>query len=159
MSSYPTYSTSISSAQITPLVLNDTGYYTIYRSDTNVYQFSVNPGTWLKGSIAHTSFKKNQMWSIRFWISQSQIGPSISGLPDASSRYLSPLKIGQYFAVYDANYPKPFSPDLSWIAPVGANVNYWMNIRNMENKDNSFYLKYETLPLVINPECESHSGL
>ena len=124
--------------------LNTTGYYKITAGGALVYPISLDAGTWLKASVAHTNFNKNQTWTMRFWISETPIGESISGSPYSTNRWVSPLRNAQYFAVYDITSPiVPIDPTLAWLVGLPPLARYWINVKNMENRENGFYLKLD----------------
>ena len=126
------------------LVLNNTGYYQITAGGALVYPISLDAGTWLKVSAAHTNFNRNQTWTMRFWISATPVGESISGNPYYSNRWVSPLKNAQHFAIYDITAPvAPIDPTLNWLIGLPPLATYWLNARNMENRTNGFFLKLD----------------
>lgn len=124
-----------------PLTLNDTGYYKITAGGSLVYPITLDTNTWIKVNVAHTNFNKNQTWSMRFWISPTPVGESISGIPRSNLRWISPLRNAQYFGVYDITSPTvPTDSSLAWLVGISPETTYWINARNMENRDNGFYL-------------------
>ena len=126
------------------LDLNNTNYYKITAGGALVYPILLEPNTWLKASAAHTNFNRNQTWSMRFWISMTPVGESISAIPYSSNRWISPLKNAQHFAIYDILAPiGPSDPTLTWLVGVPPHTTYWINARNMENRDNGFFLKLD----------------
>jgi hypothetical protein len=138
--------------QYQQLELNNTGYYQIESSTVLVYPIVLTEFTWLKLSTAHTSFTKNQTWSIRVWISTTPDGQSISGLGSAT-RWISPSKTAQTVGLYDIMNPpaQPLvnqnEPQLSLSLGIATNVTYWVNVKNMENKHNAFYFKLDLITI------------
>lgn len=134
------------------LELNNTGYYQIESSTVLVYPVVLSESVWLKLSTAHTNFTKNQTWSIRVWISTTPDGQSISGAGSAT-RWISPSKNAQTVGLYDIMNPptQPFvnknQPQLSMTLGIATNTVYWINIKNMENKQNAFYLTLDLLTI------------
>ena len=130
------------------LIIIDTGYYQLPKSSLLYLPFKVPLGEQVLFTCAHSNFFKNQNWSVRLWISDTIQGDSITQLPQANLAYVTPLKLPVLFGVYDVTYrtlPQP-SPAV-WIAPVAPMITYYLNIQNMENKDNGFYLTSQTTPI------------
>ena len=131
----------------TLLETNTTGYYQIEQGASQVLSWSVGAGQWIRFTSSHSAFGRNQTWSIRLWSSIVPEGISITGLPDSNLRWFSPLKAARTFGYYDVNCPAPNGTDMIWMAPVAPDTIYYLNIRNMENKANGFYLGVDILDI------------
>ncbi len=130
---------------IKPLVLNDTGYYTIDTSEILYTQIVLEPTSALIIHTAHTNFYKNQNWSIRVWVSNVPNGVSVTREPVQSRSYVSPLKTPIRFGLYDYAYPHvPELADVIWFQPASPELTYYVNIQNRETRPNAFYLKVDT---------------
>jgi hypothetical protein len=128
------------------LVPQPDGYYTIEGSQTLWLKIQLERQTALVISAAHTTFFKNQNWSIRMWISNVPNGVSVTREPVISRSFVNPLKNPVRFGLYDHVYPMvPEVPDAIWLQPGSVDVTYYVNIRNMENKSNAFFMKVDTL--------------
>lgn len=133
---------------ISQLTFNKTGYYQINQSAIVYMPFQVPLGDQVLFTCAHSNFSKNQSWSIRLWISDVIRGDSITQLPQANRSYVNPLKLPVLFGAYDLTFNTiPTNPSAMWIAPVAPNHTYYLNIQNMENKLNGFYLTSQTVPI------------
>ena len=128
------------------LVPREDGYYTIDGSQTLWMKLTLERQTALVISAAHTTFYKNQTWSIRMWISNVPLGVSVTREPVVSRSFVNPLKNPIRFGLYDHTYHNtPQVPDVIWLQPGSVDVIYYVNIRNMENKSNAFFLKVDTI--------------
>jgi len=128
------------------LVVQPEGYYQIAGSQTLWLKLKFEPGTVTQISAAHTSFFKNQNYSLRLWISNQPLGVSISREPYPAQSHVQPLKTPVRFGIYDLVYgAAPHVPDMIWIHPATPELDYYVNIRNLENRPNSFYLSVDTL--------------
>jgi hypothetical protein len=72
-------------------------------------------------------------------------GAAVHDYP-AHLRYISPLKIPVAFALYDTAAQQP-TLQVAWSWPIHTNDTYYLNIRNMENAPNRFYLEPEVIDL------------
>lgn len=132
----------------TQLIITETGYYQLARSSLVYLPFQVPLGEQVLFTCAHSNFFKNQNWSVRFWISEVIQGASITQLPDPNLAYVTPLKLPVVFGAYDVTFRSaPTTPVAKWKAPVAPMLTYYLNIQNMENKDNGFYLTSQTTPI------------
>lgn len=130
------------------LIENDTGYYTIDASTKMVLPFECTIGHKLVFTAAHSNFFKNQNWSIRFWISKEKDGVSLTQEPRANLAYVNPLKLPVHFGVYDVTWhTQPSLNDNLWLLPVAPAINYYLNIQNLENRPNGFYLVFSRTPI------------
>ena len=128
------------------LVPHQEGYYTIEGSQTLWLKLNFEPQSAILISAAHTSFFKNQTWSIRMWISNKPLGVTVSREPVNSRSYVNPLKNPIRFGLYDYNTPLvPQVPEAIWLQPASPDLTYYVNIRNLENRANAFFLKVDTL--------------
>lgn len=128
------------------LVFQPEHYYQIEGSQTLWHPLPLEPGTVTQISAAHTSFFKNQNWSLRLWISNQPLGVSVTREPTPSRAHVQPLKTPVRFGLYDLAYgAAPVVPDMIWIHPATPELTYYVNIRNLENRPNSFYLSVDTL--------------
>jgi len=131
------------------LTLNSTGYYEIEQGVTLTFPWSIGPLQWIRFISSHTGFSKNQSFSIRIWCSVLPDGSSITGLPDSNERWIAPSRFAQNFAFYDINSstlptPPAKDPKPIWMKPVPPDEKFYINIKNMENKLNFFFLTIET---------------
>lgn len=132
----------------TQLITTETGYYQLARSSLMYMPFQVPLGEQILFTCAHSNFFKNQNWSVRLWISETIRGNSITQLPQATLAYVTPLKLPVLFGAYDVTFRSmPKNPTARWTAPVAPNHTYYLNIQNMENKDNGFYLTSQITPI------------
>jgi hypothetical protein len=122
---------------------NLSGYYEIPASTTLWREFEIPENSALIFSAAHTNFYANQNWSIRLWASTSPSGISVTGSPLASQRYVSPLKTPQRFGYYDLTHGIYTDNTLLWAYPLAPLTPYYINIQNVENRVNAFYLKID----------------
>ncbi len=79
------------------------------------------------------------------WISTVPQGVSVTREPVQQRAFVSPLKTPVRFGIYD--YPNVIAPDLTdviWLQPASHELTYYVNIRNLENRSNAFYLKVDT---------------
>jgi len=129
------------------LTLSNTGYYQIDQSATLVTPWTANPHQWVRITASHTGFTANQSWSIRLWSSETPMGESISGNPLPNQRWVSPTKMARAFGYYPVTGSAPALGELLWLCPVAPDQQCWLNIRNMENKKNSFYLKIDLVDM------------
>ena len=129
------------------LALSNTGYYQIDQSATLVTPWTASPHQWVRITASHTGFTANQSWSIRLWSSQTPLGESITGNPLTNERWVTPTKMARNFGYYSVGATPPTGVELIWAAPVAPDQQYWLNIRNMENKKNSFYLKIDLVDM------------
>jgi hypothetical protein len=125
------------------LVLTTTGYYEIEASETLWHPFQISSKGYVIFSAAHTKFYNNQNWTIRVWASDKISGISITGSPLASQRFISPLKIPQKFGFYDVTNGIYKDNTLMWAYGLAPDTTYYINIENVENRKNGFYLKID----------------
>lgn len=123
--------------------LNDTGYYRIAASETLYTKFTIPSKGFVVFSAAHSNFYANQTWSIRLWASERPSGISLTGSPLATQRFVSPLKTPQRFGFYDVTNGIYKDNTLLWAHPLAPDMPYYINIENVENKANAFYLKLD----------------
>lgn len=129
-----------------PLAIQPEGYYQIEGSQTLWLKLPFEPGTVTQISTAHTGFFKNQNWSLRLWISNTPLGVSVTREPFPQRSFVNPLKQAIRFGLYDIAYgAAPETPGMIWCHPGTPELDYYVNIRNLENKPNSFFLKVDTL--------------
>jgi hypothetical protein len=129
-----------------PLQVQPEGYYRIAGSQTLWMKLKFEPHTVTQISAAHTSFFQNQNWSIRMWISNTPLGVSVTREPNTQRAFVNPLKTPVRFGIYDISYgAQPHVPDMIWIQPASPELTYYVNIRNLENKPNAFFLQVDTL--------------
>jgi hypothetical protein len=128
------------------LVVQPEHYYQIEGSQTLWYKLPFEPQTVMQISAAHTSFFKNQNWSLRFWISNQPLGVSVTREPHPQNTFVNPLKNPVRFGIYDiALGSAPVIPEMVWCHVASTELDYYVNIRNLENKQNSFYMSVDTL--------------
>ena len=108
-------------------------------------KLKLEPQTALVVTAAHISFYRNQNWSIRMWFSLTPRGQSVTREPVISRAFVSPLKTPVRFGLYDHVLGMmPDVPLVSWLQPASGNITYYLNIQNMENKPNEFFLRVDT---------------
>jgi hypothetical protein len=123
------------------MIENSTGYYTIEQSGKQYLPFECGVGEKILFTVAHSNFFKNQNWSIRFWISDRIDGEAINQLPQSTQAYVNPLKLPINFGVFDLTFfLRPNTEGTVWLAPVAPNQKYYLNVQNLENRNNGFYL-------------------
>jgi hypothetical protein len=125
------------------LIPSVTDYYEIEASETLWHPFQIPNKGFVIFTAAHTKFYNNQNWTIRLWASEKVSGISLTGSPLATQRFVSPLKTPQKFGFYDVTngiYP---NNTLLFSYPIAPETPYYINIENVENKKNGFYLKID----------------
>ena len=127
------------------LTPNDTGYYQIVQSGFQVLPLTLHVGETLKFTVSHSYFTRNQSWSMRFWLSETPQGDSLSDALNPNWAWVAPLSKGQSFVLLDAALAYPQDASLLWSVSATPGP-YSLNIHNMENKLNGFYLKVESNP-------------
>jgi hypothetical protein len=130
------------------LVVQPEHYYQIDGSQTLWMKLPFEPGTVTQISAAHTSFFQNQNWSIRMWISHTPLGVSVTSEPIIQQSFVNPLRTPVRFGIYDhVGYQgmPPQVPDMIWLQPASPELTYYVNVRNLENKPNAFFLKVDIL--------------
>ena len=132
---------------IPQITLNDTGYYTIYRSSQLVLPFRLEYATGKIFRVAHTNFGKNQSFTVKFWVSETPGGISVSGWPVGQYRFVIPCQKGISFVYYDSSFPVPDIRDAIFTWPLAWQNQYYLNVQNLENRDNGFYLRIEDYPM------------
>lgn len=125
------------------LVTNPSHYYEIEASSTLWTPFEIPEKHAVIFSAAHTNFYSNQNWSIRLWASTNPSGISVTGSPLSIQRYVSPLKSPQKFGFFDLTNGIYKDNTILWSYPLAPVVTYYMNIQNVENRKNAFYLKID----------------
>ena len=133
----------------TQLTINPTSYYEIEQGASLFLPWRIQANQWIMFTSAHTGFGKNQSLTIRLWCSKAPEGDSITGIPDSNQRWVSPMKFAQNFGFYDImslTLPtlNPKEPPPAWMKPVPTDFPFYLNIRNMENRRNSFFLETKT---------------
>jgi hypothetical protein len=129
----------------TILELNKTGYYQIDQGADLVWPWRIQRHQWIRFTINHTGFSSNQSLSMRFWNSVEPMGTSITGLPNCNQRWFSANKNARELGHWDISSTAPKTQDLVWLTPVPHDVEFYLCVRNMENKLNSFYLGVDLL--------------
>ena len=127
------------------LEISDTGYYKINQSSHLYWPFEITRGSAWQFSVSHTSFYNNQSFSVRFWVSKTPGGASVSGWPLGAWRFVSATKAASRFVIYDSLQTGWRFEDLLYSWPVVRDQEYYLNIQNVENKNNSFYLDRQQL--------------
>jgi hypothetical protein len=127
------------------LVFQPESYYQIEGSQTLWYKLPFEADTAMQISAAHTSFYKNQNWSMRFWISNRPLGVSVTREPYPQNTFVNPLKNPVRFGIYDIRLGSAPVTEMIWCHPASPELDYYVNIRNLENKPNAFYFKVDTL--------------
>ena len=83
---------------------------------------------------------------MRLWISNQPLGVSVTREPYPQRTFVNPLKTPVRFGIYDVSVGSaPVVPDMIWIQPASPELTYYVNIKNLENKPNAFFLKVDTL--------------
>lgn len=122
-----------------------TFYYALPNSEIHCLPFEIKPLTYATAHIAHSTFFKNQAFSIRFWASKTPAGPSISLSPSSIKDHFNPGQKETILHFYDLNMDQSLVPAdalRQWLYP---NTRYYMNIQNLETKQNGFYIKWENI--------------
>lgn len=126
-----------------------TGYYIIPQSTCFYTPIQIPANSWVKITLAHTNFDRNQTLTIRGWASATPQGISLTSIPDAFEGWIAPAKVGLSVGFYDVLSPGKIDNTLLWSRGLKPNVTYYWNIRNMENRQNGFYMKIDYLPYTI----------
>lgn len=125
--------------------LNSTGYYKILNSDQWYLPFVLGYREVKTFNAAHSDFFSTQTWSMRFWISTSPGGRSITELPNPNWAYIDPLKNPVKFGIYDiVIQPKPQNTDAVWLWPYPSGQPLFLNVLNRANTPNGFYMTTES---------------
>lgn len=127
------------------LEINPTGYYNIDQSSQLYWPFEIARGSAWQFSVSHTSFYNNQTFSVRFWVSKTPGGISVSGWPTGTWRFVSATKAATRFVIYDSLQAGWQFPDVLFSWGVVRDQTYYLNVQNVENKHNSFYLDRQQL--------------
>lgn len=99
-----------------------------------VIPWTLSSETILEISVVHTAPKEFQDYSIRVWLSQYPGSNSLFYIP-SNMIVWHPNKIGtDPVVVYDENLPDPDFFAMGSLSP----GNYWINILNLVNTENSF---------------------
>lgn len=125
------------------LTLSATGYYEIEASETLWHPFQISPKGFVTFTSAHTKFYNNQNWTIRLWVSEKPSGISLTGTPLSIQRFVSPLKLPQKFGFYDVTNGVLKDNTLLFAYGLAPDTTYYINIDNVENRKNGFYLKID----------------
>ena len=130
------------------MIENSTGYYAIEQSGKLYLPFECLVGEKVIFTAAHSNFFKNQNWSIRFWVSEKPDGTAINQLPEPVKAYVNPLKLPINFGVFDLTFfLRPQMDNTVWLAPVAPNYKYYLNVQNLENRNNGFYMVKTNSPI------------
>lgn len=127
------------------LELNKTGYYQIDQSGLITWPFEITRGTGYKFTVSHTSWATNQTGVVKFWVSKSPGGISVSGWPVGTWRNVTATRMGQSFVIYDSLQSGWSFADVVFAWPVVRDFTYYLNVQNKENKMNGFSLSIEQL--------------
>jgi hypothetical protein len=129
------------------ITLNNSGYYQIERGSQQHWKFELAQGQQCVFTVAHSNFFKNQNWSVKFWISYQLGDISVSGVINSNQRSVQPLKLPVKFSVFDNQSVPPSHQDHVFSAPVAAGIPLWLNVQNLENAPNGYFLKVDIEPM------------
>lgn len=130
---------------IPELQLNTSGYYQIAQSAQMCWPFEITRGTAYKFTHAHTQWAQNQSFSIRFWVSKTPGGISVHGWPQGSWRTVTAQRSAQSFVIYDGLQSNWQFTDVTFAWSVVRDNTYYLNVQNLENKSNAYYLMPEQI--------------
>ncbi len=116
--------------------------YAIPRSQTQCWPVKLNEFQQVLISAVHNGLTKNQQKTLRGWLSKDPNGPNV--LPAAYGVSLD-IHLGLIgntwcFHIVDLEQQNKLTADVSYI--IDPAQQYYFNIQNLENKDNSYYLKF-----------------
>lgn len=112
------------------------------RSQTVCFGFSLATYDSIKVIANHVSFYDNQQNTVRMWPSNEPNGRSITIAPFSgreSVRLNGDGYVWNFYAIGKQQYQQADANLNQWIAD---DTTYFMNVQNLENKDNHFYLKF-----------------
>lgn len=127
--------------------LSSDNSYALARSQIAVFPFELNLYEALRVDASHSTQFRNQAGTIRAWASNQPNGSSISGQSNQNLARVNLIGEGFSWLLYNIDdnpnqWPKAYITQ--WIYP---KTTYFMCFQNLENKDNSFYVKFTRLPI------------
>lgn len=116
--------------------------YSIPRSQTQCWPVKLNDFQQVLISAVHNNYTKNQQKTVRAWLSVDPNGSNI--LPAAYGARLD-IHLGLIgnswcFHIVDLDKSQVLPADVTYV--IDPNKQYYFNLQNLENKDNSYYLKF-----------------
>lgn len=116
--------------------------YSIGRSRTVVFPFTLAYADSIRVDATHIAFNNNQQGTILAWASDEPNGRSITGGINSNLSRINLTGNGSSWLFYSlgsdvGNYEPAHITQ--WIYP---DRRYYMCFQNLENKDNSFYVKF-----------------
>jgi hypothetical protein len=116
--------------------------YAIPRSQTQCWPVKLNDFQQVQIMAVHNTYVQNQQKTIRAWLSVDPNGrnilPSIYGA--SLNIHLGLIGNSWCFHTVDIEQSQILPADVKYI--IDPNQQYYFNLQNVENKDNSYYLKF-----------------
>jgi len=120
-------------------------HYKIYRGHTLCFPFTLDTYDQVLAAAQHTLYYNAQQGTIQMWASVEPNGLSISGT-NSSQSYARLWAAGYTWNFYDLAQPQlgniSYTPPIDLAQGISRGVVYFLNVQNLENRDNNFYLKF-----------------
>jgi hypothetical protein len=121
-------------------------YYEILASRVNCFGFTLENEHSIKIVGQHVTFYENQQNTIRVWPSIEPNGGNLNSIPYSNMQSIKIGGQGFIWNFYDISHPEyQLAGDVNLNVPISPNTPYYMNVQNLENKTNHFYLKFISL--------------
>jgi hypothetical protein len=116
-----------------PFAIVDTTKQILVKCGHNLYQGNID-------SLFNV-YQGSYQNSLRAWISQEPAGLSITSRPYSTNSGINLTGAHSTFNLYDERLPQDQVIPADIVQWVSADVQYYVNVQNRENRDNSLYLE------------------
>lgn len=116
--------------------------YAIPRSQTQCWPVKLNEFQQVQIMAVHNTYTQNQQKTIRAWLSVDPNGRNILPAPYGANLNIHLGLIGNSwcFHVINMDQLQVLPADVTYT--IDPDRQYYFNLQNVENKDNSYYLKF-----------------
>lgn len=116
--------------------------YLITKSQTQCWKVELEEYQQVYITAVWNGLVGNQTGTIRCWMSQSPNGPDILPVVFGNQLNVRLSTLGRSWSFYEQNIDSNLIVKADIMYPIYAKQIYYFNVKNLENKNNSYYLRF-----------------